>query len=90
MCSGTGIKELEELPPFPLPEGARGRSLWAFPLRGFDLDSHQLGLGERVSKQSLPTQVLAGRDSRNKYCTLSLSSLHQPDAVEGQWGAQLT
>lgn len=74
----------------PVPEGARGRSLWAFSLRGFDLESHQLGLGERVSKQSLPTQVLAGRDSRNKYCTPSRSSLHWPDAVEGPRGEQLT
>ena len=46
----------------PAPEGARGRSLWAFCLRDFDLESDQLGPGERTSKQALPTQVLAGRD----------------------------
>ena len=73
----------------PAPEGARGRNLWAFSLRGFDLDSDQLGLGGRVSKQSLPTQVLAGRDPRNKYCTLSCSSLHWLDAAERQRGVQL-
>lgn len=86
MCSRTGIWELEALPPLCLKE--QGEGACGHSLRGFDLESGQLGLGERVSKQSLPTQVLAGRDPRNKYCTLSCS-LRWPDAAERQRGAQL-